>query len=114
MNLQNLFKKIVLVFCLLFLSHIKLRAQYFQSVENSFIGCWKMKKLKVSEITQCYCFSEDKAITMGKYSIEETGWKIGRDSIVTEQHTYKSIGGHVLNIGNYYFAVLVVTEKRLF
>lgn len=113
MSLLNLFKAkyIILVLCFFFLSRIELYAQYFQSIEKSLIGCWKLED---SEINENFLFLEDNTvITKDEFGKQKKAWEIGQDSLAIGQRTYRNLGGYVLKIDNNFFAILSLSKKRI-
>ena len=113
MNLLSLFKTkyTILVLSFSLFSTIELYAQYFQSIEKSMIGCWKLED---SEIKEYFLFMKDGTVfEKSEWSNETKVWKIGRDSLITGQETYKNIGGYVLQIDDKVFAIISVSKKKI-
>lgn len=109
MNLLNLFKAkyTILILCFSFL----LNAQYFQSIEKSLIGCWKLED---SEIKEYLLFLKDGIVfEKSEWGNETKVWKISRDSLITEQNTYKNIGGYLLGLDDKVFAIISVSKKKI-
>lgn len=114
MNLLNLFKvksRYLAFFCFFVLYPTGLYSQYFKLDESSFSGCWQLTN---TEIKEYYFFIKDGTVfEKNEWGNELKDWKISRDSLITEQRTYKNIGGYVLQLNNKFFAILSVSKKKI-